>query len=510
MSYISSRAKSMAEYVNHVTKYLKRKSENPFHKTTNPQGIINMGISENKLTYDLLEDKLKEKESHLILKEHMEYFPDEGLLSFREAIADFLNYYMKPVDPILAQHLIVSNGCTALIDCIAHTLADEGEGFLVPAPYYGAFLMDLQTRARVVPFSVELSSKVSPGESQPFELSEGRLESALKKAQEQGVKIRGLLLCNPNNPLGVIYSVELLQTCLAFAARHSLHVIMDEIYMLCGLKEGYSVNNILSLKNIPDKERLHVLWGFSKDFGMSGFRCGVLHTRNKEVYRAICDGYAGFHNVPTPTQVLLTNFIKDKEWLDSVFIPANQHRLRNAYKMTCDALLEVGIPFLEAECSLFVWVDFRELVPSSSFEEEMQLFECMLDNGVFFYPGSYFCCPEPGWFRFVFAVDVEILQLALSRLQKTVKSVRVSIAERIMDGEAQNTSCKGERLDGNRSSGNCSINTDGESLEELIRGLHRQIKDSDWLQENTAEKWAAENPELAKAFLNQNANQTDN
>ena len=35
---------------------------------------------------------------------------------------------------------------------------------------------------------------------------------------------------------------------------------------------------------------------------MSGFRCGVLHSRNKEVYRAICDGYAGFHNVPTPTQ----------------------------------------------------------------------------------------------------------------------------------------------------------------------------------------------------------------
>ena len=98
---------------------------------------------------------------------------------------------------------------------------------------------------------------------------------------------------------------------------------------------------------------------------------------------------------------------------------------------------------------------------------------------------------------------------ALSRLQKTVKNVRVSIAER-MDGEAQNTSCKGDRLDGNRSSGNCSVNTDGESLEELIRGLHRQIKDSDWLQENTAEKWAAENPELAKAFLNQNANQTDN
>jgi len=79
----------------------------------------------------------------------------------------------------------VSNGCTPLVDCISFILADEGEGLLIPAPYYGSFWLDLQTRARVVPFEVQLSSKIGPGESQPFELSERRLEGALKKAQEQ-------------------------------------------------------------------------------------------------------------------------------------------------------------------------------------------------------------------------------------------------------------------------------------------------------------------------------------
>ena len=42
-----------------------------------------------------------------------------------------------------------------------------------------------------------------------------------------------------------------------------------------------------------------------------------------------------------------------------------------------------------------------------------------------------------------------------------------------------------------------------ENLEDLVRTLHRQIQDSDWLKENTAEKWMAENPELAKEFFNQ-------
>ena len=44
-----------------------------------------------------------------------------------------------------------------------------------------------------------------------------------------------------------------------------------------------------------------------------------------------------------------------------------------------------------------------------------------------------------------------------------------------------------------------------ETLEDLVRTLHRQMQDSDWLKENTAEKWMADNPELAQAFLKQNA-----
>ncbi|KAJ7384438.1 hypothetical protein OS493_021851 [Desmophyllum pertusum] len=357
----------MRVYFNHEAKYLGKQKANPYHKTKNPQGVINMGTSENTMTYDLLKVKFEEKESHTLLQEHTQYFCSEGLESFRETIADFLNHYMKPVEPMLPENLIVSNGCTPLVDTLAYTIADEG---------------------------VELSSKIGPGESQPFELTVARLESALKKATEQGVKIRGLLLCNPNNPLGVIYSEELLQGCLQFAARHSLHVIMDEIYMLCGFKEGCSVTNVLSLKNIPNKEMIHVIWGFSKDFGMSGFRCGVLHTWNKDVYRAISTGYSRFHDVPTPAQILLTNLIKDREWLDNTFIPTNQQRLRNAHKMACDAFQEVGIPFLPGECGLFIWIDFRELVPTSTFEEENHLFERMIANGLFIFPGTYFRCPE--------------------------------------------------------------------------------------------------------------------
>ena len=49
------------------------------------------------------------------------------------------------------------------------------------------------------------------------------------------------------------------------------------------------------------------------------------------------------------------------DWLDKTFIPTNQERLRKAYNITCNALHEVNIPFIQGEGGLFVWVDFREV-----------------------------------------------------------------------------------------------------------------------------------------------------
>ena len=51
-----------------------------------------------------------------------------------------------------------------------------------------------------------------------------------------------------------------------------------------------------------------------------------------------------------------------------------------------------------------------QLVPRCTFDEEMQLFESMIANCVFIFPGSYFSCTEPGWFRIIFAMETDVLQ----------------------------------------------------------------------------------------------------
>ncbi|KAK2100548.1 hypothetical protein P7K49_021896 [Saguinus oedipus] len=64
----------------------------------------------------------------------------------------------------------------------------------------------------------------------------------------QGVKVKGLILINPQNPLGDVYSVEELQEYLVFAKRHKLHVIVDEVYMLSVFEESVGYRSVLSLE----------------------------------------------------------------------------------------------------------------------------------------------------------------------------------------------------------------------------------------------------------------------
>lgn len=79
-------------------------------------------------------------------------------------------------------------------------------------------------------------------------------------------------------------------------------------------------------------------------------------------------------------------------------------------------------------------------------------------------------------------------------MQQTVREVRAGLASKVDERAAL---VQREEIAGLVES------EDGESLEDLVRTLHQQIKSSDWLKENTAEKWMEDNPKLAEAFLKQ-------
>ncbi|XP_070553584.1 1-aminocyclopropane-1-carboxylate synthase-like protein 1 [Ptychodera flava] len=113
-------------------------------------------------------------------------------------------------------------------------------------------------------FYGDLCSQTSGENGKPFQLTVDMLEDALGQATQKGINIRGLFLINPHNPLGDIYSKQLLIDCLHFAKRHGLHVIVDEIYMLSVFDDDAEFTSVLSLEDLPDPDRTHFTWSFRR------------------------------------------------------------------------------------------------------------------------------------------------------------------------------------------------------------------------------------------------------
>ena len=82
-------------------------------------------------------------------------------------------------------------------------------------------------------------------------LSSELLEKAILEQQELGRKVRGFIFCNPNNPLGAVYSWDLTRSLMAVCAKHQVHFIADEIYALSVYGNRNDFKSVLS---IPENE----------------------------------------------------------------------------------------------------------------------------------------------------------------------------------------------------------------------------------------------------------------
>ncbi|KAK1172536.1 1-aminocyclopropane-1-carboxylate synthase-like protein 1 [Acipenser oxyrinchus oxyrinchus] len=416
-SLLSSRGARIAGYEGILGKGFDMYVRDPYEQDTNPQGILNLGTSENKLCYDIIHERLTRPGMNSLDPHLLQYSDVQGLQSFREEIAKFLTEYARAQNPLDPEHIVVMNGCCSVLASLTAVLCDSEDAYLIPTPYYGSVYPDSWLYGKVRPVHVQLDSKMSDGESHPFMLTVKKLEDAMTEATKQGIRVRALILINPHNPLGDIYPAHLLKECLDFAHRYGLHVIIDEIYMLSVYDGTFA--SVHSLDRLPDPERTHIIWGFSKDFAMCGFRVGTVYTQSQEVRKAL-NQLACFHGCAGPVQQLLSRLIWDQEWINNTFLPANRRRLLKSRSILVNGLQKLNIPVLKGFAGLFVWADFRKFLKTQTFEAEMDLWWRLIHEKVYISPGQAFYCSEPGWFRLVFSDTVNKIQLGIERLQQAL------------------------------------------------------------------------------------------
>ncbi|XP_045681683.1 1-aminocyclopropane-1-carboxylate synthase-like protein 1 [Phyllostomus hastatus] len=391
-----------------------------YDEDKNPDGVINLGTSENKLCFDLLSRRLCQSDMLQVEPSLLQYPDWRGHLFLREEVARFLSFYCKSPAPLKPESVVVLNGCAPLFSALAMVLCEAGEAFLIPAPYYGGITKHVCVYGNVRLVCVYLDSEVSGLDTRPFQLSVEKLEMALQGANSEGVQVKGLILINPQNPLGDIYSPEELREYLEFAKRHELHVVVDEVYMLSVFEESAGYHSVLSLERLPDPQRTHVMWAASKDFGMSGLRFGTLYTENQDVAIAVAS-LCPYHGLSGLVQHQMARLLQDHDWINQVYLPQNHAQLKAAHTYVAGELRALGIPFLNRGAGFFIWADFRKYLPEATFEEEMLLWHRFLDNKVLLSFGKAFECKEPGWFRLIFSDKAHRLRLGMQRVRQVLK-----------------------------------------------------------------------------------------
>lgn len=391
----------------------------PYHPGTNPDGYVNLGTAQSKLVWDLPAPVVTAPRSLKPSDLHYGHLHDTE--SLRTAIAALLGRtWRTPVDP---EDLVVVSGATAALDVLATVLCDPGEVIVVPAPYYSALDIDLVGRsgARLVP--------VPMTGADGFALDPAVLDRALDGLRREGTSVRAIVVTSPSNPQGQVHSVATLRALLRVATAHDVDVVADEIYAhsVFGPDRFVSMLDPDVLDGVPeaDPHRVHVVWGFAKDFGLSGLKVGVLHTTGAAA-RAASRALAYFAPTSTDTQALLRDLLADTEWVQG-FLIESRNRLAMSYRGATENLTDHGVGYVPAHAGFSIWIDLRDRLHEMTYTAEHALWERIFGTAkVSILPGAVFGSPEPGWFRLCHAVDPALVRHGVARLAAITTRTRRS------------------------------------------------------------------------------------
>ncbi|PCJ82370.1 MAG: aspartate aminotransferase [Bacteroidetes bacterium] len=213
------------------------------------------------------------KEALKALKEDdrtvVEYSPSEGYDSYRTKLSE---YYRKGGIPVMKEDIIITTGGSEALVFGLMSCMDPGDEIIIPEPFYANYIGFAQMAGvNIVPVTAIIDDGFA-------------LPSISKFEKLISPKTKAILICNPGNPTGKVYSPENLKELTDMVLRHDLYLFSDEVYReFC--YDGAEAKSVLSFKGL--EQNAIMIDSVSKRFSMCGARVGTIVTKNAELRNTI-------------------------------------------------------------------------------------------------------------------------------------------------------------------------------------------------------------------------------
>ncbi|CAM3857512.1 pyridoxal phosphate-dependent aminotransferase [Flavobacterium branchiophilum] len=215
----------------------------------------------------------------------LEYSPSAGFESFRNKLS---NFYKKINIPVESDDIIVSTGGSEALVFTMGSIMDPEDEVIIPEPFYANYNSYAVTMGvKVVP----VISTLETGFALP-PISE--MEQLITN------KTKAILICNPGNPTGYLYSKEELLQLGDLVRKHDIFLIVDEVYR----EFTYDGDTHLSVMNLPNLEQNAIMIdSVSKRYSMCGARIGCIVSKNKALMATVMKFAQARLSPPTIDQI---------------------------------------------------------------------------------------------------------------------------------------------------------------------------------------------------------------
>jgi aspartate aminotransferase len=193
------------------------------------------------------------------------YGSSQGSLAYRKRLCQ---YYQQHQIDIAPDDIIVTTGASEALAFTLNVICDAGDEIIIPEPFYANY------NGFAAAASVEVIPVVSHFENH-FELP------PIEKLKEKiSPKTRAILICNPSNPTGYLYSQKEIKLLIDLAVAHDIYIIVDEVYreFIYTPDTHYSV-----LRDQKGSQHAVMIDSVSKRYSLCGARVGCMISKNKEL-----------------------------------------------------------------------------------------------------------------------------------------------------------------------------------------------------------------------------------